>query len=423
MSVTVLVGAQWGDEGKGKIIDYLSEKQDLVVRFQGGDNAGHTVINDKGVFKMHLIPSGIFNPNGECLIGTGTVVNPDVLMDEMAQVEAGGVDVSRLKISGKAHILMPYHQQLDGLMEAHGGIGTTKRGIGVAYSYKMLRKNLRMEDILDVPKAMKKLENYLFVVNNQLSAFGADPVDLKEMESELNKWADFFGDRIVEPITYLHSFIDSGKNVLFEGQLAAMKDIDQGIYPYVTSSCPSAAYAAVTGGFPAKKIDRVIGVAKAFSSAVGDGPFPTEDTDDPQIAIIRGTGDKPDDEFGARTGRSRRLGWIDLPVLRYTNKINGFDTLALCKLDKLDDLDEIKVCVGYELDGRRLDYFPNTDDLMRVTPIYKMLPGWKTSTTKVRKIADLPENAKNYIKFIEDNVGVSIDYVGVGAGREELAVR
>lgn len=423
MAITVLVGAQWGDEGKGKIIDYLADKQDLVVRFQGGDNAGHTVINDKGVFKMHLVPSGIFNEHGACLIGTGTVVNPDVLMSEMAEIEAGGVDVSRLYISGKAHILMPYHQELDALMEAAGGIGTTKRGIGVAYAFKMLRKNLRMEDLLDLDNARAKLGSYLGVVNNMLAAYGAAPVDMASMDEKLSKWAAFFAPRIVEPIAFVHRYINEGKNILFEGQLAAMKDIDQGIYPYVTSSCPSAAYAAVSGGFPAKKIDTVIGVAKAFSSAVGDGPFPTEDAEDEQIAIIRGKGDKPDDEFGARTGRSRRLGWLDLPILRYTTMVNGFDEIALCKIDKLDKLATIKVCVAYELDGKRIVDLPGTDDLYRVKPIYEELPGWQEPTGGIRKIDDLPENAKGYIKFIEDYVGAPVNYVGVGPGREDLAVR
>ncbi len=423
MAITVLVGAQWGDEGKGKIIDYLADKQDLVVRFQGGDNAGHTVINDKGVFKMHLVPSGIFNEHGACLIGTGTVVNPDVLMSEMAEIEAGGVDVSRLYISGKAHILMPYHQELDALMEAAGGIGTTKRGIGVAYAFKMLRKNLRMEDLLDLDNARAKLGSYLGVVNNMLAAYGAAPVDMASMDEKLSKWAAFFAPRIVEPIAFVHRYINEGKNILFEGQLAAMKDIDQGIYPYVTSSCPSAAYAAVSGGFPAKKIDTVIGVAKAFSSAVGDGPFPTEDAEDEQIAIIRGKGDKPDDEFGARTGRSRRLGWLDLPILRYTTMVNGFDEIALCKIDKLDKLASIKVCVAYELDGKRIVDLPGTDDLYRVKPIYEELPGWQEPTGGIRKIDDLPKNAKGYIKFIEDYVGAPVNYVGVGPGREDLAVR
>ncbi len=421
MSISVLVGAQWGDEGKGKMIDYLSKDCDLIVRFQGGDNAGHTVINEHGVFKLHLIPSGIFNEGGECLIGTGTVVNPDVLEDEIKQIEDAGVRMSGLKISGKAHILMPYHQKLDELMEADGGIGTTKRGIGQAYSYKALRKNLRFEDLLNLNSARKKLEAILPVINNQMKAYGAEDYTVDFLYEKCEKWAERFASMIVDPIRYLHSYIDAGKNILFEGQLAAMKDIDLGIYPYVTSSNPTAAYAAVSGGFSAKKIDRVIGVAKAFSSAVGAGPFPTEEFEG-DIDLIRGKGDKPDDEFGARTGRSRRLGWLDIPVLKYTNLINGFDTLALCKIDKLDNLPEIKVCVAYELDGEVIDYFPNTEELERVKPVYETLPGWMCSTKEIRRLEDLPENAKKYIKTIEELVGTTVGYVGVGPDREELAV-
>ena len=421
MSISVLVGAQWGDEGKGKMIDYLSRDCDLIVRFQGGDNAGHTVINEHGVFKLHLIPSGIFNKGGECLIGTGTVVNPDVLEDEIKQIEDAGVRMSGLKISGKAHILMPYHQKLDELMEAAGGIGTTKRGIGQAYSYKALRKNLRFEDLLNLNSARKKLEAILPVINNQMRAYGAEDYTVDFLYEKCEKWAERFASMIVDPIRYLHSYIDADKNILFEGQLAAMKDIDLGIYPYVTSSNPTAAYAAVSGGFSAKKIDRVIGVAKAFSSAVGAGPFPTEEFEG-DIDLIRGKGDKPDDEFGARTGRSRRLGWLDIPVLKYTNLINGFDTLALCKIDKLDNLPEIKVCVAYELDGEVIDYFPNTEELERVKPVYKTLPGWMCSTKEIRRLEDLPENAKKYIKTIEELVGTTVGYVGVGPDREELAV-
>lgn len=421
MSISVLVGAQWGDEGKGKMIDYLSRDCDLIVRFQGGDNAGHTVINEHGVFKLHLIPSGIFNEGGECLIGTGTVVNPDVLEDEIKQIEDADVEMSGLKISGKAHILMPYHQKLDELMEAAGGIGTTKRGIGQAYSYKALRKNLRFEDLLNLDSARKKLEAIVPVINNQMKAYGAENYTVDFLYEKCEKWAKRFASMIVDPIRYLHSYIDAGKNILFEGQLAAMKDIDLGIYPYVTSSNPTAAYAAVSGGFSAKKIDRIIGVAKAFSSAVGAGPFPTEEFEG-DIDLIRGTGDKPDDEFGARTGRSRRLGWLDIPVLKYTNLINGFDTLALCKIDKLDNLPEIKICVAYELDGEVIDYFPNTEELERVKPVYKTLPGWMCSTKEIRRIEDLPENAKKYIKTIEELVGTTVGYVGVGPDREELAV-
>ena len=421
MSISVLVGAQWGDEGKGKMIDYLSKDCDLIVRFQGGDNAGHTVINEHGVFKLHLIPSGIFNKGGECLIGTGTVVNPDVLEDEIKQIEDAGVRMSGLKISGKAHILMPYHQKLDELMEAAGGIGTTKRGIGQAYSYKALRKNLRFEDLLNLNSARKKLEAILPVINNQMRAYGAEDYTVDFLYVKCEKWAERFASMIVDPIRYLHSYIDADKNILFEGQLAAMKDIDLGIYPYVTSSNPTAAYAAVSGGFSAKKIDRVIGVAKAFSSAVGAGPFPTEEFEG-DIDLIRGKGDKPDDEFGARTGRSRRLGWLDIPVLKYTNLINGFDTLALCKIDKLDNLPEIKVCVAYELDGEVIDYFPNTEELERVKPVYETLPGWMCSTKEIRRLEDLPENAKKYIKTIEELVGTTVGYVGVGPDRDELAV-
>ena len=421
MSISVLVGAQWGDEGKGKMIDYLSKDCDLIVRFQGGDNAGHTVINEHGVFKLHLIPSGIFNEGGECLIGTGTVVNPDVLEDEIKQIEDAGVGMSGLKISGKAHILMPYHQKLDELMEASGGIGTTKRGIGQAYSYKALRKNLRFEDLLNLDSARKKLEAIVPVINNQMRAYGAENYTVDFLYEKCEQWAERFAAMIVDPIRYLHRYIDADKNKLFEGQLAAMKDIDLGIYPYVTSSNPTAAYAAVSGGFSAKKIDRVIGVAKAFSSAVGAGPFPTEEFEG-DIDLIRGTGDQPDDEFGARTGRSRRLGWLDIPVLKYTNLINGFDTLALCKIDKLDNLPQIKVCIAYELDGEVIDYFPNTEELERVKPVYETLPGWMCSTKEIRKIEDLPENAKKYIKTIEELVGTTVGYVGVGPDREELAV-
>ena len=285
----------------------------------------------------------------------------------------------------------------------------------------MLRKNLRFEDLLDLETLPKKINGILDAVNAELTAYGAQPISYDELWDKCMEWKERYGDMIVEPISFLHNYMDEGKNILFEGQLAAMKDIDLGIYPYVTSSNPVAAYAAVSSGFPAKKIDRVIGVAKAFSSAVGAGPFPTE-SDDEQIQIIRGTGEHVDDEFGARTGRSRRLGWFDAPVVKYTNLINGFDELALCKIDKLDDLPEIKICVGYKLDGELLDHYPNTDQLERVEPVYKVMPGWMEDTTGIRKIEDLPENAKNYIKTIEDLTDTKICYVGVGPGRTELAL-
>ncbi|HAZ05731.1 MAG TPA: adenylosuccinate synthase [Acetobacterium sp.] len=422
MSISVLVGAQWGDEGKGKMVDYFAKQSDLIVRFQGGDNAGHTVINDYGVFKLHLIPCGVFNKDCQCLIGTGVVVNPDVLLEEMQQIIAAKVSLDGLKISAKAHILMPYHQKLDELMEASGGIGTTKRGIGQAYAYKAMRKSLRFEDLLNLDNAKKKLETIVPVVNDQMASYKIEPYTVEALFAKCQDWAKTFGHMIVNPVGYLHDMIDADKRILFEGQLGAMKDIDLGIFPYVTSSNPIAAYAAVSGGFPAKKIDKVIGVAKAFSSAVGAGPFPTEEIGG-TIDILRGTGEKPDDEFGARTGRSRRLGWIDIPVLKYTHAINGFDELALCKIDKLDDLPEIKICVDYTLDGELIKDFPNTEDLERVEPVYITLPGWLSDTTGIRRLEDLPENAKKYIKTIEDLVGTTIAYVGVGPNREDLAIR
>jgi len=422
MSISVLVGAQWGDEGKGKMVDYFAKQSDLIVRFQGGDNAGHTVINDYGVFKLHLIPCGVFNKDCQCLIGTGMVVNPDVLLEEMQQIIEAKLSLAGLKISAKAHILMPYHQKLDELMEASGGIGTTKRGIGQAYAYKAMRKSLRFEDLLNLDNAKKKLETIVPVVNDQMASYKIEPYTVEALFAKCQFWAETFGHMIVNPVGYLHDMIDADKNILFEGQLGAMKDIDLGIFPYVTSSNPIAAYAAVSGGFPAKKIDKVIGVAKAFSSAVGAGPFPTEEFGG-TIDILRGTGEKPDDEFGARTGRSRRLGWIDIPVLKYTHAINGFDELALCKIDKLDDLPEIKICVDYKLDGELIKDFPNTEDLERVEPVYITLPGWMSDTTGIRRLEDLPENAKKYIKTIEDLVGTTIAYVGVGPNREDLAIR
>jgi adenylosuccinate synthase len=422
MSISVLVGAQWGDEGKGKMVDYFAEQSDLIVRFQGGDNAGHTVINEYGVFKLHLIPCGVFNKKCECLIGTGMVANPDVILQEMEQISGANVSLDGLKISAKAHILMPYHQKLDELMEAKGGIGTTKRGIGQAYAYKAMRKSLRFEDLLRLDYAKKRLEDIVPVVNDQMASYDIEPYTVEGLFAKCEEWAKAFKDMIVNPMTYLHNKINTDQKILFEGQLGAMKDIDLGIYPYVTSSNPIASFAAVSGGFPAKKIDTVIGVAKAFSSAVGSGPFPTEE-EGGTIDILRGTGEKPDDEFGARTGRSRRLGWIDIPVLKYTHAINGFDELALCKIDKLDDLPEIKICVDYKLDGKIINEFPNTEDLERVEPIYITVPGWLSDTTKIRKIDQLPENAKKYLKTIEDLVGTTIKYVGVGPNREDLAIR
>lgn len=421
MSVKIVVGGQWGDEGKGKIVDYLSQNMDLIVRYQGGDNAGHTVVNELGEFKLHLIPCGIFYPGCHVLAGTGMVINPDELLKEIGEVEQKGVDTSRLHVSGKATILMPYHVALDNVFEkAKGSIGSTKRGIAYAYADRARRIALRMEDLLDLDYALRRLQLIIPTVNKELAAFGAQEVTVDEIFAKCKVWAEKLGKRIVEPVSFIHKALDQNKNIMFEGQLGAMKDLDLGIYPYVTSSNPVAAYACASAGVPISKVDDVVGVIKAFSSAVGGGPFPTEMGDD-EADAFRGTGEHVDDEFGARTGRARRLGWLDLPIVRYGAQINGYTELAICKIDKLDKVERLKVCVGYKLDGKDIDFMPSSKDLDRVIPVYEEMDGWLCDTTKIRKIEDLPLNAKKYIAKIEDYCGVKVRYVGVGPDRDSIA--
>ncbi|MCL2751550.1 MAG: adenylosuccinate synthase [Firmicutes bacterium] len=418
--IKVIVGAQWGDEGKGKMVDYFAAEADLVVRFQGGDNAGHTVANQYGVFKLHLIPCGIFYDGVYNLVGTGTVVNPDELLTELEQLKAAGLNTGRVKISDKAHIVMPYHVTLDGANEkGSGAIGTTKRGIGPAYSGKALRTNLRIEDLYDLEYCRARIEKSLPLLNAELAFYGADPINAGFLMEKCAEWARRLGGHFVNPVSFVHSYIDAGKNILFEGQLGVMKDIDLGIYPYVTSSHPVAAYAAVSTGFPARKIDEVVGVMKAFSSAVGAGPFPTEMNSDDARAL-RGSGEQIDDEFGARTGRARRIGWPDLAVARYAHLVNGFTGLAVSKIDKLDTLKAFKVCTAYELDGEKLDYMPSSKDLYRVKPVYTTVKGWLSDTRGCSSIAALPAAARDYIALIERVVGCPVKYVGVGPDRKDI---
>lgn len=422
MAVKIVVGGQWGDEGKGKIVDYLSQDMDLIVRYQGGDNAGHTVVNEKGSFKLHLIPCGIFVPNCQVLAGTGMVINPDELLKEINELESKGVDTARLYVSQKAIILMPYHVALDNAFEnTKSGVGSTKRGIAYAYADRARRIALRMEDLLDLDYCKQRLETVLPMVNKELSAFGAQQVTLEEIFEKCRYWAQKLGFRIKEPISFLHNALANNLNILFEGQLGAMKDLDLGIYPFVTSSNPIASYACASSGIPMSKVDNIIGVIKAFSSAVGSGPFPTE-IDDEEADSFRGTGENIDDEFGARTGRARRLGWLDLPVVKYGAQINGYTEIAVCKIDKLDNVAKIKVCVGYTLDGKAIDYMPTSKDIERVKPVYEEFDGWLMDTTGIREISKLPQNAQKYLKKIEEFCGVKVKYVGVGPDRESIAL-
>lgn len=422
MSVKIVVGAQWGDEGKGKIVDYLAKESDILVRFQGGDNAGHTVLNEHGVFKLHLVPCGIFYPNVTCIAGTGMVINPIELIKEMKEIEEKNVSTNNLKISSRAIILMPYHVDLDALKERGSDIiGTTKRGIGPAYADRAERTALRFEDLKDLPYCKYRIEKVLPLINAKLEFLGGTPYSVNQIYDLCVEWSRLLSDRIIDQVYYLNQAIKENKNILFEGQLGVMKDLDLGIYPYVTSSNPVASYAPVSAGIPFQKINEVIGVFKAFSSAVGAGPFPTE-MDEIASNSFRGTGEFIDDEFGARTGRARRIGWLDLPILQYGTLINGYTSLAMCKLDKLDTLDEIKICVGYEQNRSPISYMPNTKEMELITPKYITLKGWKQKTTHIRKMDDLPKEAKTYIKTIEEYVGVPIQYVGVGPSREQLAI-
>ena len=420
MPVSAVVGAQWGDEGKGRIIDYLAQEADVVIRFQGGDNAGHTVINEYGKHALHLIPSGIFNPKTQNIIGSGCVVNPQSLLDEMASLEKAGIDLSNLWISNRAQMVMPYHRLLDVLEESSRGkdtIGTTKRGIGPAYADKATRSGLRIGDLLNHDWLEGRLDSALRVINEKIKILGGEPVKGEEMFGICMDYYAKLKDRIVDTMPMTRAAVENDKRILLEGQLGVMRDLDWGTYPYVTSSNPTASYAASGAGLPARVIGRVIGVVKAYSSAVGDGPFPVElkDADGDKLRAIGA-------EYGATTGRPRRCGWFDGVAIGYAAWLNGMTGLAITKLDVLDKFDTIKLCVGYRLpDGSVIsDSMPDTPILNNVTAIYEEWEGWSTSTEQCRSWNDLPVKAQRYLERIAQLANVRIEYVSVGAEREQM---
>ena len=422
MSVTAIVGAQWGDEGKGRIIDYLAQQADVVIRFQGGDNAGHTVINEFGKHALHLIPSGIFNPKTANIIGSGCVVNPQSLLAEMAELEKAGVALDNLWISTRAQMLMPYHRTLDVLEESARGsdpIGTTKRGIGPAYADKAARAGLRIGDLLQPAWLESRLDAALRSINRKIEVLGGEPVDGQARFAQCMEYREKLADRIVDTVPMTRHAVEAGQHILLEGQLGVMRDLDWGIYPYVTSSNPTASYAASGAGLPARTIDRVIGVVKAYSTAVGDGPFPVELLDETGERLRTEGG-----EFGATTGRPRRCGWFDGVAIRYAAWLNGMTGLAVTKLDVLDTFDELRICVGYRLPGGEVitDSMPDTPLLFEVEPVYETWPGWKTSTEACRGWDDLPEAARAYIERIGELAGVQVDFVSVGAERDQMVV-
>lgn len=420
MTVTAIVGAQWGDEGKGRIIDYLAQRADIVIRFQGGDNAGHTVINEYGKHALHLVPSGIFNPATQNIIGTGCVVNPQSLLAEMDALKMAGVKLDNLWISTRTQLVMPYHPQLDELEESARGkdtIGTTKRGIGPAYADKSARSGLRMGDLLRPEWLEIRLANALRGVNRKMEILGGQQVNAGELFELLVGYREQLGDRIVDTVPMLRRALEMDANILLEGQLGVMRDLDWGIYPYVTSSNPTASFAPAGAGLPARTLDQVIGVVKAYSTAVGDGPFPTElfDSDGQRLREIG-------QEYGATTGRPRRCGWFDGVAMSYAAWLNGMTGMAITKLDVLDHFETINICNGYRLPGGEIimDSMPDTPALYDVTPVYESWEGWLTSTADCRAWDDLPKQAQAYIHRLSELAGVKVDYVSVGPERDQM---
>ena len=422
MANVVVIGAQWGDEGKGKITDLLSRSADIVVRYQGGVNAGHTIVVDNKVLKLHLIPSGILYKNTTCLIGSGTVVDPKVLLREIDMLRENGIDISGLKLSSTSHVTMPYHRVLDEAMEKDRGnhkIGTTGRGIGPTYADKSQRNGVRVRDLLDKKRLKDVLQVPLKEKNGLLEKiYNIKPLNEEKIIEEYLEFGNRLKPHVVDCSRTIHSASVNKKNILFEGAQGTLLDLDHGTYPYVTSSNPISGGACIGAGVGPTLIDRVIGVAKAYTTRVGEGPFPTELQGSINDQLCDRGG-----EFGTTTGRRRRCGWFDGIIGKYAVQVNGLDCLAITKLDVLDELDEIQVCIAYELNGKTINYFPtNADDLRRCKPIFKKLKGWQCSTADCRKLSDLPDGAMNYLRFLAELMEVPIAIVSLGANRDQTIV-
>ncbi len=421
MPATVVVGTQWGDEGKGKLTDLLSKEMDVVVRYQGGHNAGHRIVVGGEAFALQLVPSGVLYPAVTPVIGNGVVVDPKVLLDEVDALEAKGITTSHLLVSGNAHLIMPYHQELDRVTERFLGrnaLGTTKRGIGPAYADKAARVGLRVQDLLDEKIFRAKLDVVLKEKNGVLSrVYNRLPMSAAEIAGAyLDESAPRIAPMIADTVGFLHDQLAAGRHVLLEGAQATFLDLDHGTYPFVTSSNPVAGGACTGSGIGPRDIDRVIGIAKAYVTRVGAGPFPTELTDDVgELLVERGH------EFGTNTGRRRRCGWFDVPMARQAARLNSLSDIALTKLDVLDALESVKVCVAYEADGQRYDFPPYHQSVLHaVSPVYEELEGWREDLTACTSFDDLPRAAKDYVAFLAERIGVPIHVVGVGPGREQF---
>ena len=419
MPVQVIVGAQWGDEGKGKVVDMLAEGADIVARYQGGANAGHTVCIGDKTYVLHLIPSGIFNAQVTCVIGNGVVIDPTALMHEIAEVEAAGISVrGRLLISHNAHLIMPYHKQLDIVREgqSHQKIGTTGRGIGPCYIDKFMRVGIRIVDLLDRDILARKLKENIAEKNAVLTKIYGDPqIDVDALIRDYQEFDRTIDDYVTDTALYLNTALAQGKRIIAEGAQGALLDVDHGTYPYVTSSNPTSGGACTGLGIPPTAVDSIIGVAKAYCTRVGNGPFPTEQ-EGPTGERLRSVGH----EFGATTGRPRRCGWFDTVAMKYSAMINGIRKLAITKLDVLDGFDAISVCVGYEFKGKRLKTFP-TDlaSLERIQPVFETFPGWNVPLQNVREYADLPGAARNYVEALARLTGTELWVVSIGPRRDQ----
>lgn len=422
MSTVVVTGTQWGDEGKGKIVDYLAQQAETVVRFQGGSNAGHTVVVDGEAYKLRLMPSGILFKGSHCVVGNGVAFSPKIMLEEMDALAARGIDLSGIRISNRAHVVLPYHCLMDGLGDEKRGknkIGTTKNGIGPCYVDRDNRMGIRVCDLIDREEFARRLKENLEIKNRELKLlYDHEPLSYEEILEEYNGYADRLRPYVCDTIALLNEEVKAGRKILFEGAQATMLDIDYGTYPYVTASHPVSGGVGVGCGIAPRAIDKVVGIVKAYCTRVGEGPFPTE-----QLNEIGDKIREEGHEYGVVTGRPRRTGWLDACVVRYAGLLSGSDYMAVTRLDILDSFDEIKMCVAYKYKGEILNEIPaSLKVLAEVEPVYETFAGWKTDISKVRRYEDLPENAKKYLARMAEVTGIDLGIVSVGPNRDETIV-
>lgn len=424
--IIVIIGSQWGDEGKGKVVDLLADRFDVVSRYQGGHNAGHSVYVGEKAFVLRLLPSGIIHEGKICVLGNGMVIDPKAFFEEVDQMSEQGISITpeRLKVSSRAHLIMPYHRALDHTSEERLGnekIGTTLRGIGPAYEDKAGRRGIRVADAL-VPEVLKaRIERNLEEANRVIVLYGREPLRSDEIYEEMSALAERLRPFVAETSHFLAEAKNAGKKILLEGAQATLLDVDHGTYPFVTSSNPTAGGASVGAGIPPHHISGVLGIVRTYMTRVGEGPFPSEMLDEEESVadLIRERGN----EFGSVTKRPRRCGWFDSVATRYAAQLNGFDSVALTKIDVLDALDEIKVCVGYEIDGERVDTFPAvSQDLRQIKPVYETLEGWKSDTLGITELEKMPKKARAYVDFLSETIGVEIGLISTGPERDQTII-